>query len=883
MIGLLSSHFKKQNAPERQERVLRHDTAPPGAYQQETKRAGLLCTQELEEATERCRLKVEAIARQCRARNRRFRDVEFDLEEDKERCLHGLGTPPAKQYAPSDVMRVTQIFDEPRFFIDGANWSDITQGRLGDCWFLSALATVSTMEDLIEKICVARDEKVGVYGFIFYRDSGWVDVVIDDLLYTSIPKYEQLTRPEKNLYHNDKDKYNVGARKGGQSLYFAKSGTENETWVPLLEKAYAKLHGDYAAIDGGLAADAIEDLTGGVSTIFHLHDILDEDEFWTDELMKVNEDRLFGCYIYKMAGGDEETTVNGLFSAHAYSVISAMEVNEKRFLRIRNPWGKTEWTGAWSDGSKEWTSEWLALLPQLKHKFGNDGEFLMEYKDFLNTWTMVERSRIFDSGWKISSMWLDVKSRSFPCAWNFGDVSFTFTVKEETPAVIVLSQLNDRSFSEISGYSQWTLEFVIYRRGDPASEPYASSAHTIFWRRSVNVELGNLEAGEYVVHVRLDRRHIRNRNYFQESVAGWDHRKLSKVWSEACVASSIAVNFDPKAYGDLLPASLETYGGQDLNEIELAFYERNQKKPIETEIAAPLAMKPMEIRATPLDEEPRGRPAPPRASPSVDGSEVVVDHDPEPKSADRPVFETEAELEEMGSLNKADDPKPEPPSDDRPVFETEAEIEEMGTINKVDVPKPEATGHGRPVFETEAQVAEICNVNKGDGDSDDGGQRPIPGPDDDDRFDKDDIPPPNPELGERTRPDRVVRGPVHEGWRCDGCNVSFPFTFLDDMLLSIPPTQKADPIIGPRYHCLSSHCLDYDLCQDCMSRNVHDPTHAMLCVRDPADADKLRDEISEGEDNSIIVGLRVYTKGTTAQIAGQLRHGKVVAWDRKKN
>ncbi|KAF8749246.1 Cysteine proteinase [Rhizoctonia solani] len=851
MIGLLSSHFKKQNAPERQERVLRHDTAPPGAYQQETKRAGLLCTQELEEATERCPLVIGDSG------------VEFDLEEDKERCLHGLGTPPTKQYAPSDVMRVTQIFDEvPALFIDGANWSDITQGRLGDCWFLSALATVSTMEDLIEKICVARDEKVGVYGFIFYRDSGWVDVVIDDLLYTSIPKYEQLTRPRRTYIIMTRINTMLAHEKVVKACTSPRAGPRTKLG-PLLEKAYAKLHGDYAAIDGGLAADAIEDLTGGVSTIFHLHDILDEDEFWTDELMKVNEDRLFGCYIYKMAGGDEETTVNGLFSAHAYSVISAMEVNEKRFLRIRNPWGKTEWTGAWSDGSKEWTSEWLALLPQLKHKFGNDGEFLMEYKDFLNTWTMVERSRIFDSGWKISSMWLDVKSRSFPCAWNFGDVSFTFTVKEETPAVIVLSQLNDRSFSEISGYSQWTLEFVIYRRGDPASEPYASSAHTIFWRRSVNVELGNLEAGEYIVHVRLDRRHIRDRNYFQESVAGWDHRKLSKVWSEACVASSIAVNFDPKAYGDLLPASLETYGGQDLNEIELAFYERNQKKPIETEIAAPLAMKPMEIRATPPDEEPRGRLAPPRASPSVDGSEVVVDHDPEPKSADRPVFETEAELEEMGSLNKADEPKPEPSSDDRPVFKTEAEIEEMGSINKVNVPKPEATHHGRPVFETEAQVAEICNVNKGDGDSDDGSQRPIPRPDDDDRFDKDDIPPPNPELGERARPDRIVRGPVHEGWRCDGCN--------------------ADPIIGPRYHCLSSHCLDYDLCQDCMSRNVHDPTHAMLCVRDPADADKLRDEISEGEDNSIIVGLRVYTKGTTAQIAGQLRHGKVVAWDRKKN
>lgn len=37
---------------------------------------------------------------------------------------------------------------------------------------------------------------------------------------------------------------------------------------PLIEKAYAKLHGDYAAIDGGLAADAIEDLTGYAPRFF---------------------------------------------------------------------------------------------------------------------------------------------------------------------------------------------------------------------------------------------------------------------------------------------------------------------------------------------------------------------------------------------------------------------------------------------------------------------------------------------------------------------------------------------------------------------------------------------------------------------------------------
>ncbi|CUA72692.1 hypothetical protein RSOLAG22IIIB_10222 [Rhizoctonia solani] len=830
MIGLLSTHFKKQDAPERQARILRRETAPPGAYQQETKRAGLLCTEELEDATRRCRAKVEAIAKQCRARNRRFRDVEFDLEEDKERCLHGLATPTDDRYSPADVMRVTQIFEKPQFFIDGAKWSDIMQGRIGDCWLLSALATVSTMEELIEKICVARDEKVGVYGFIFYRDSGWVDVIVDDLLYTSIPKYEQLSRPEKNLYHNDKDKYNTGARRGGQSLYFAKSGTENETWVPLLEKAYAKLHGDYSAIDGGLAADAIEDLTGGVSTIFHLHDILDVDEFWTEELMKVNEDRLFGCYIYKMPGGDDETTVNGLFAGHAYSVISAKEVNGtllaspppqsnpppgKRFLRIRNPWGKTEWTGAWSDGSKEWTSEWLALLPQLNHKFGNDGEFLMEYTDFLNTWTMIERSRLFDSGWKMSSMWLEVKSRSFPCA--DAGLEVTFSVKEDTPAVIVLSQLDDRYFSEISGYSQWTLEFVVYQKGAPASEPYTSSAHTIFWRRSVNVELGNLEAGEYVVHVRLDRRHIRSRNYFQESIGNWDHRKLSKVWSEACVASSIAVNFDPKAYGDLLPAAIDAYGGQDLTQIELAFHERNQKKPVQPLGSPSLPTDGIPVirpPGTPPVDEPR-----PVGPPSADGSEVVV----EPPNV--PTFETEGQIADISSVRK----------------------DETGSDDGAD---------GRRSPRPSPEDPPIPKPDEED--------KPIPGPDEDDKADKEDVPPANPELEGPVPPSAGGARPVvHEGWRCDGCN--------------------ADPIIGPRYHCLSPHCPDYDLCQSCMTKNVHDPTHAMLCVRDPADADKLRDQVAEGEDNSIILGLKVYTKKTTAEIAGQLRHGKVVAWDRKKS
>lgn len=53
---------------------------------------------------------------------------------------------------------------------EGATASDVRQGQNGDCWFMSALCALGGEgTDLISRVCVARDEKVGVYGFVFHR------------------------------------------------------------------------------------------------------------------------------------------------------------------------------------------------------------------------------------------------------------------------------------------------------------------------------------------------------------------------------------------------------------------------------------------------------------------------------------------------------------------------------------------------------------------------------------------------------------------------------------------------------------------------------------------------------------------------------------------
>ncbi|KAK0488665.1 hypothetical protein IW261DRAFT_1639013 [Armillaria novae-zelandiae] len=575
------------------------------SFLQEHDQAGLLVTDELEKALVDCKAKVERIAKECKAKNRKFRDHEFDLQNDRSRCLHGLTS--EETYNPSDVLRATQVFDNPQFFIDGASSNDIVQGAIGDCWFVSALATVCTPKGLVEKFCVARDEKIGVYGFIFFRDNKWVDVIIDDLVFTSIPKFEELSGAEKQLYHNDKALYNRSSRKGSATLYFARSGTDGETWVPLIEKAYAKLHGSYGALCGGWACEAVEDLTGGVTCFIPTNDILDPDLFWTEELLKANHDRLFGVSFNDLdssRSGDNSIKVSGLMGGHAYSVLRAVECKGRRFVVVRNPWGQSEWTGPWSDGSKQWTPEWLEILPQLKHCFGDDGQFVMEYTDFLECWERIDKTILFDAHWVMSSQWLHVTARPLPSAWTYGDVSFTITLPAVTKAVIVLSQLDNRYFTPISGRSYWAFDFVVFKKGN--KDVLTQSSVSGFLARSVNVEL-DLEAGSYVVHVRLDRVVYRPSTYLQEGMENWDTRFLSRVLTERAKSQSIAMNFDAKYYfftfyfvrwlmdidnssqAQNLPIPLDILAGQDLSELEqkaLAIKKAEEEKAVTERKAA---------------------------------------------------------------------------------------------------------------------------------------------------------------------------------------------------------------------------------------------------------------------------------------------------------
>lgn len=231
----------------------------------------------------------------------------------------------------------------------------------------------------------------------------------------------------------------------------------------------------------------------------------------------------------------------------------------KRFVVVRNPWGLGEWTGPWSDGSKEWTAEWLKCLPQLNHVFGNDGQFVMEYKDFLRYFTDIDRVRLFDDSWTVASCWLEVPVLPIPSAPSYGILSFQITIPKKANTILVLSQLNNRSFESIKKKIHPSFAFSVVKLGE--SIPLATGAQARpFWDRSGTLEL-ELEAGDYVVYVQLD--HTR-----PDHEGGW--HTISRILTSKVQAISLSQNWDGVGETDYLVKSLEDVIREDLEETKSA-------------------------------------------------------------------------------------------------------------------------------------------------------------------------------------------------------------------------------------------------------------------------------------------------------------------------
>ncbi|VDM98268.1 unnamed protein product [Thelazia callipaeda] len=292
--------------------------------------------------------------------------------------------------------------------------SDIEQGCLGNCWFLSALAVIAERPDILDQIVLTKNYNPwGIYLIRLCINGHWQVVLVDDFF----PCYPQT-----------------------HGLAFA-VGRRNQLWVSLIEKALAKIFGCYAKLPAGRTLEGLAILTGAPCIVIDLESSADYDLVWARLLSMREAGFIMGC---SCGGGkrhvdEAEFRSVGLQIRHAYSLLDVKEYKNQRLVRLRNPWGSFTWNGSWCDTWQGWDSySRRILLPNGPES----GAFWMPYSDFIKRFDSVEVAKVRSSeGWK--ELRVDC---CIPQFWGREKVlGFQLQVEESTELAVSVYQKGSRN------------------------------------------------------------------------------------------------------------------------------------------------------------------------------------------------------------------------------------------------------------------------------------------------------------------------------------------------------------------------------------------------------------------------------------------------------
>jgi len=105
--------------------------------------------------------------------------------------------------------------------------------------------------------------------------------------------------------------------------------------------------------------------------------------------------------------------VHGILQGHAYSVLRLKQIQGRRLVQFRNPWGSFEWKGDWSDSSVLWEQN-PSIARELAHVHEDDGAFWMEWHAVLTHFDSIDvcvRIRGAALGWVAAGLVCSASSR----------------------------------------------------------------------------------------------------------------------------------------------------------------------------------------------------------------------------------------------------------------------------------------------------------------------------------------------------------------------------------------------------------------------------------------------------------------------------------------
>ena len=237
--------------------------------------------------------------------------------------------------------RASEVFDDSYTLwgTNGITPHDIEQGSIGNCWYLAAAAALAEYPERLDRVVENGNDlnDPGIYAFHFYALGVPYTQIIDDYL------------PLKEDYWN-----------GGYSTIFGHIGDDKALWGPLMEKAFAKLHGNYQHIIGGWMSLGVAALNGSPFVDFDHDDDIGENDLWDFIREHDGKRNIITAGALPPRGGNCYTKhPTGLQYCHAYSTMHTYVIPStgEKVLLMRNPWKRNNYNGRWDFGSAKWTAE----------------------------------------------------------------------------------------------------------------------------------------------------------------------------------------------------------------------------------------------------------------------------------------------------------------------------------------------------------------------------------------------------------------------------------------------------------------------------------------------------------------------------------------------
>ncbi|MCJ8748362.1 hypothetical protein PDJAM_G00164000 [Pangasius djambal] len=418
--------------------------------------------------------RYDVLKKECQENKKLFEDSEFPCNNTSLSYRNPL-------LGRVEWKRPGEISETPHLFVEGISSHDLNQGEVGNCWFVAACSCLALKPDLWQKVIPDWKEQewdpkhpdryAGIFRFHFWIFGEWTEVVVDDRLPTINGK-----------------------------LIYCHSKSSNEFWSALLEKAYAKLSGCYESLSGGNTGDAVVDFSGAVNEPISLEtgnyrtDPNAKDKLFSDLLEVYERGGIISCSIAASPQEREARLPNGLVKGHAYSVTAVKRVrlghgllaffkNETiPLIRMRNPWGKHEWNGAWSDSSEEWEKIGNMERNNLGITVADDGEFWMSFDDWCQNFTEADVCRLINTSMlSIQKMWNEVvhfgnwtkhsdplKNRCGGCMNHkqtfLQNPQFVLDVSQEEEELLVSLQQRDMKIHKAHGAGEnLTIGFAIFK------------------------------------------------------------------------------------------------------------------------------------------------------------------------------------------------------------------------------------------------------------------------------------------------------------------------------------------------------------------------------------------------------------------------------------